>query len=78
MARNKLSDLNDHLFAQMERLSDENLSPEELEQELKRSKAIEGVSKQILGNSKLVLEAAKFKVKATEAGEEFTNPKLLE
>ncbi|MCT3661070.1 hypothetical protein HZR00_00885 [Elizabethkingia anophelis] len=78
MARNKLSDLNDHLFAQMERLSDESMSAEQLELEIKRSKAIEGVSKQILGNSKIVLEATKFKMKASEDGFDFKNTKLLE
>ena len=34
--KNKLSDLNDHLFSQLERLSDEALTPEEIEREAKR------------------------------------------
>ena len=30
MSKNKLTDLNDHLFAEMERLSDEDLSLEDV------------------------------------------------
>lgn len=41
--KNKLTDLNDHLFAQMERLSDENMSAEAIEREHKRSQAIVAV-----------------------------------
>ena len=35
--KNKLSDLNDHLFAQIERLGDEDLSDEQIEKEAKRA-----------------------------------------
>lgn len=57
--KNKLSDLNNHLFAQMERLSDEEMSPEQLEQEVKRSSALVSVADQIAGNADLQLKAAK-------------------
>lgn len=59
MAKNKLSDLNNHLFAQIERLSDEELTDEQLEKEVKRSKAMIGVSAQIIKGNKLVIEAMK-------------------
>lgn len=57
MARNKLSDLNDHLFAQIERLSDEELTQEELKREIERGKAISLVSKNIIENAKTVILA---------------------
>lgn len=60
MIKNTLSDLNNHLFAQLERLSDENISQEELNKEIERSKAINGVAKNIIDNAKTSLEGAKF------------------
>jgi hypothetical protein len=57
--KNKLSDLNNHLFAQLERLSDEDLTPEQIEQEVSRTDAIVAVSEQILHNADIHLKAAK-------------------
>jgi hypothetical protein len=57
MPKNKSIDLNNHLFAQLERLSDEEINGEELENEIKRAKAITDVSKQIISNNALVLKA---------------------
>lgn len=54
---NKLTDLNNHLFAQLERLSDEDLKGEELETEINRAKAITSVSTQIIQNGTLLLAA---------------------
>lgn len=36
--KNRLSDLNDHLFAQMERLADESLTPEQIGHMLTRAR----------------------------------------
>ena len=58
--KNTLVDLNNHLFAELERLSDEDLTGEELEAEISRSKALTGVSSQIIQNGKLLLDAIKF------------------
>lgn len=60
MAKNTLSDLNNHLFAQLERLSDEDLSQEDLQKEMDRAKAINGVAKNIIENAKTTLEGAQF------------------
>lgn len=57
--KNKLSDLNDHLFAQIERLSDETLTPEQIEQETKRGSGIVAVADQIIRNAELQLRAAR-------------------
>lgn len=59
--KNKLSDLNNHLFAQLERLSDEDVKGEELEQEIKRAEAVCGVASQIIENGSLALKAEKMK-----------------
>ena len=60
MTKNTLSDLNNHLFAQLERLSDENINDEELNKEIERSKAINVIAKNIIDNAKTSLEGAKF------------------
>ena len=58
--KNKLSDLNNHLFEQLERLNDEDLDDEQLTKEISRSKAITDVANSIISNAKVVLEASKY------------------
>lgn len=55
--KNKLTDLNNHLFAQLERLSEEDLSAEQIAQEVQRTDAIVGISEQIVRNADLQLKA---------------------
>ena len=57
--KNTMQDLHDHLFAQIERLGDEDLSPEQIEAETKRSQAMVSVADQIIEGQKLNLTAAK-------------------
>lgn len=57
--KNRLSDLNNHLFAQLERLSEEDLSPEKIEAEVKRTEAIVHVADKIVDNARLGLQACK-------------------
>lgn len=40
MTKNTLTDLNNHLFAEMERLDDDSLTGEELKQELSRAMTV--------------------------------------
>lgn len=58
---NKLNDLNNHLFAEIERLGDEGLTGEGLVSEIERAKAITGIASQIIANGSLVLKAEEFK-----------------
>lgn len=50
--KNKISDLRNHMFAQLERLSDENITPEELTKEIERAKAIGEIGKVIVESAK--------------------------
>lgn len=57
---NKLSDLNNYLFGQLERLDNPEMTDEEFEREIKRSKAITETGKTIVDNARLALEGQKF------------------
>ena len=52
----KQIDLNNHLFAQLERLSDEDITEQKLHQEIERTKAITLMAREIIGNGKLILD----------------------
>ena len=54
--KNTLGDLNNHLFAQLERLGEEDLKDEDLQKEISRAKAITGLASQIIANGTLVLK----------------------
>lgn len=55
--KNKFADLNDHLFAQLERLSDEDLTEEQMKKEVTRAAALVAVSNQIVNAAGLQLKA---------------------
>lgn len=74
--RNTLGDLNNHLFAQMERLGDESLKIEELEMEIERAKAIKDVAGQIISNANTVLKAQELNYEAGRSN--VVIPKMLE
>lgn len=57
--KNNLTDLNNHLFAQLERLGEKGLTAEQIEQEVARAGAIVAVADQVAGNANLQLKAAK-------------------
>ncbi|MBJ7541099.1 hypothetical protein JG537_05120 [Streptococcus sp. SL1232] len=75
MVRNTFEDLNNHLFEQIERLNDDELSADELEREVKRAKSISAISDKII-------KAAETQLKAYEMSQEYEGtpkhmPKLL-
>ncbi|MYI76071.1 MAG: hypothetical protein F4057_12485 [Acidobacteria bacterium] len=70
--KNKLTDLNDHLFSAIERLNQEGMKPEKIQTEVTRGKAIAQLSEQVLKSGALALEAEKFRA---EIGYGRTSPK---
>ncbi|OMF35222.1 hypothetical protein BK133_10950 [Paenibacillus sp. FSL H8-0548] len=74
--RNTLGDLNNHLFSQLERLSDEDLSGDKLAEEINRAKAVTSVASQIISNGSLVLEARRLADDRLNA--DTSIPKMLE
>ena len=75
--KNTLGDLNLHLFAQLERLSDEDVKGEELIEEIKRAKAITTVAKEIISNGELVLRAKELETQYSFNDKKII-PKMLE
>lgn len=75
--RNTLGDLNNHLFAQLERLSDEDLVGNKLTEEIERAKAVTSVANQIISNGSLVLQAQKFYDNPDRLNLDAEKPKLL-
>lgn len=73
--KNKLSDLNDHLFMALERLNDEDLTPEQLNAEIDRAKAIGCVAANIIANQALILKSEMAKANVLDA--DFKNPVLI-
>ena len=74
-ARNTFGDLNDLLFEQLETLGDRDLSAEDLDREIKRAKAIEGVATKMIDNGRLVLDAQQQIAKAgLMTADELWNP----
>jgi len=76
MERNTLGDLNGYLFEQLERLSDPELSEEQLRTESERSKAITELGKTIVSNANVVLSARKMMDNRMDADTKM--PKMLE
>jgi cytidylate kinase len=71
--KNKLTDLHNHLFEQLERLADDDL---DLDKEIKRAKAMCGVAATIIANGRLAKEAMGLAAEYPELGKKM--PLLLE
>lgn len=57
--KTSLNDLNDYLFEALERLTNDDLTDEELDREIKRNEAIQKTAKTIIENGALALQAKK-------------------
>lgn len=55
-----LNDLNEYLFQELDRLTNEDLSAEELDKEIRRSEALQKVAKTVIENGALALQAKKY------------------
>ena len=55
--KNTLTDLNNYLFEVLERLTDDELSEQELQREIGRSQAVTSVAETIIHNGELSLKA---------------------
>ena len=74
--KNTLGDLNNHLFAQLERLNDEDLKGNDLLEEINRAKAVNEVASKIINNGALVLSAKRMMDDRMNADVQL--PKMLE
>lgn len=54
---NTLGDLNNHLFEQLERINDNDLTDDELDRELKRTDGMTKIAAQIIENGRLAFKA---------------------
>ena len=59
--KNSLCDLNDHLFDCLEGLMNDELTPEQLEKEIRRAQAVNNVAKTIIQNGRTQIEAMKLR-----------------
>jgi UTP-glucose-1-phosphate uridylyltransferase len=57
--KNKITDLHNHMFAALERLNDTDLTPEQLETEIKRAQAVANVGKVVVDGYKTQVMALK-------------------
>lgn len=57
--KNTLTDLNEYLFQQLDALSNESLTEEQLGKEIERSKAIQGIAKTVIDGANVALQAKK-------------------
>lgn len=74
--KNTLGDLNNHLFAQLERLNDEDLKGDALLEEITRAKAVNDVATRIISNGSLVLQVKKLMDDKINADDKL--PKMLD
>jgi len=77
--KNKAIDMHNLLFAQLEKLGDDDLEGEKLTQEIKRADAMNKLASQLINNGRLVLDAIRISEEYPDIDlpEQFEKPKLL-
>lgn len=80
MANNKLSDLRDHIFMALERLSDEGMTAEQVASEVDKAKAISALSSAIISSAKVEIDYINAVGLVDSQSELFksVNPKLIQ
>ena len=75
--KNTLTDLNNYLFEQLERLNDDSLDEDALEREIKKTDAIVKVSEKIIDNGELAFRAIQHKDKYYGSADKKLPPMLV-
>lgn len=81
MARNKISDLRDHLFAALERIDNDELSSEEIKNEVEKAKAISSIGSVLINSAKVEIDFIKATGRIDTSSELFksiNDPKKIE
>ncbi len=73
--KNTLTDLNNYLFEQLERLNDDDITPEQLDREIKKTDSVVQISEQIIKNGELAYKTMKH---LDEYSNNNTIPSMLE
>ncbi len=56
MAQNKIDNVRDHLFMQLERLNDDTLTAEQMEMEIEKAKAVSQVAATLIQTAKVEID----------------------
>lgn len=65
MTRNKMTDLNNLLFEQLERLNDTEVNDSDLRCEINRAKAVSTVAAQVIASNNTIIQAHRLKYDQT-------------
>ena len=76
--KNTLTDLNNHLFEQLERLNDDELDDAQLEKELRRAEGMTKVATQIIQNAELAYKTMVHMAEYGYADSRGSVPEMLE
>lgn len=78
MAKNTLTDLNNHLFEQLEKLMDDDVSDEKMKKEISRAHAVTAIAETIVRNGELAFKVMQHLNEYRRDGELAPIPEMLE